>query len=85
MGVAIPDDLQRLNALKNVLAGSVNLVSGIVFALVADVAWEAVALIAIGSIAGGQIGARYGRRLPPDALRAVVVVVGLTAMAQLVF
>ena len=85
LGVAIPDDLQRLNALKNVLAGAVNLVSGILFAIVADVAWDAVALIAAGSIVGGQLGARYGRRLPAGVLRGVIVVVGLSAMAQLVF
>jgi uncharacterized protein len=85
LGVALPDDLHRLNALKNVLAGLVNLVSGVLFALVADVAWDAAALIAVGSAAGGQLGARYGRRLPPDVLRGVIVVVGLSAMAQLVF
>ena len=85
LGVAIPDDLQRLNALKNVLAGAVNLVSGILFAIVADVAWDAVALIAAGSIIGGQLGARYGRRLPAGVLRVIIVVVGLTAIAQLVF
>ena len=83
LGAALPDDLQRINALKNVLAGLVNLVAGIVFVLVAHVAWGAVALIAAGSALGGVLGARYGRRLPPDALRAVVVVVGLAAIVQL--
>ncbi len=83
LGAALGDDLQRINALKNVLAGIVNLVSGALFVLVADVAWEAAGLIAAGSIAGGQIGARYGRRLPAPALRAVVAVVGLTAVVQL--
>jgi uncharacterized membrane protein YfcA len=84
LGTALPDDLQRVNALKNVLAMLVNLVAGVVFVVVADVAWEAAALLAAGAIVGGQLGARYGRRLPPAVLRAVIVVVGLAAIAVLV-
>ncbi|MBI5105603.1 MAG: sulfite exporter TauE/SafE family protein [Solirubrobacterales bacterium] len=84
LGVTLPDDLQRINALKNVLAGLANLVAGVVFALVADVSWGAAALIAAGSTIGGQVGARYGRRLPPPVLRAVIVVVGSAAVVHLV-
>ena len=83
LGVALHDHLQRVNALKNVLAGLVNAVAGVVFAFVADVAWGPVALIAAGSIAGGALGARYGRRLEEAHLRAIVVAVGLVAIAQL--
>jgi uncharacterized protein len=83
LGLALPDDLQRVNALKNVLAMLVNLVAGVVFALVADVAWDVAALLAVGSAAGGQLGARYGRRLPPAALRVVIVIVGCTAIVRL--
>jgi hypothetical protein len=78
------DDLQRVNALKNVLAGIVNGVAAVVFIAVADVAWGPAALIAAGSVAGAQLAARYGRRLSPQALRAVIVVVGIAAIVQLV-
>jgi uncharacterized membrane protein YfcA len=84
LGLALPDDLQRVNALKNVLATLCNLVAAVVFVAVADVAWGPAALIAGGSIIGAQLGARYGRRLPPDALRAVIVIVGIAAIVQLV-
>ena len=83
LGLALPDDLHRVNALKNVLAMLVNLVAGVVFAFVAHVAWDVAALLAVGSATGGQLGARYGRRLPPAALRAVIVVVGCTAIIRL--
>ena len=83
LGLTLHEELQRLNALKNVLAGLVNLVSGIVFVLVADVAWEAAACVAIGATLGGVLGARFGRRLPADVLRAVIVVVGIAAIVLL--
>jgi uncharacterized membrane protein YfcA len=84
LGLALPDDLQRVNALKNVLSAIVNGVAGVVFIVVADVAWTAALLIAAGSMAGAFLAARYGRRLSPAALRYVVVVVGLAAIVQLV-
>jgi uncharacterized membrane protein YfcA len=71
-----PDDLQRLNALKNVLAGVANGVAAILFIAVADVAWEAAGLIAIGSVVGAQVGARYGRHIPSEVLRWIVVIGG---------
>lgn len=83
LGLAVDDDLQRINALKVVLAGLVNLVAGIIFAAVAHVAWGAAALIAGGSILGGVIGARQGRRLSPLALRLVIVAVGIAAIVRL--
>ena len=79
LSVLVPDDLQRSNALKNVLAGTVNGVAAVVFILFAEVAWLAVGLIAAGSIVGGQIGAHVGRRLPVGVLRGLVVVIGVVA------
>ncbi len=83
LGLALPEDLQRVNALKNVLQLTVNVVSALVFVLVADVAWSAAGLVAVGAVAGGLLGARYGRRLSPPVLRAVVVVVGVAALVLL--
>jgi uncharacterized membrane protein YfcA len=80
MGVGIPDALQRLNALKNVLAAIVNAVAGLLFAVVADVDWRIVALIGVGSVIGGQLGATVGRRLPAPVLRGTIVVVGVVAL-----
>jgi len=75
--------LTRLNALKVVLVGVANLVSGIVFVFAAHVAWAAAGLIAAGSVLGGLLGARVGRRLSPKVLRAVIVVVGIVAIVRL--
>ena len=85
LGIGIPETLQRLNGVKNVLAMLVNMVAGLVFAFVADVDWLVVALIGAGSVIGGQLGATVGRRLPDRLLRVTIVVVGLTALAVFVF
>ncbi len=84
LGIFLADDLQRLNAVKNVLAGSVNLMASAVFVVATDVDWKIVACIAGGSVIGGQIGATVGRRLDPRVLRALIVVVGVSAIIRLV-
>ncbi|HLI60282.1 MAG TPA: sulfite exporter TauE/SafE family protein [Solirubrobacteraceae bacterium] len=83
LALSVDDRLQRLNALKVVMTGLVNLVSGIVFVFAAHVAWVPAGLIAGGSVLGGVLGARVGRRLSPVALRAVVVAVGIFAIIRL--
>ena len=83
LGLALAQDLQRTNALKNVLAGLVNGVAGVYFMLAAHVEWAPAGLIAGASVIGAQLGARYGRRLPPAALRAVIVAVGVFAIVRL--
>jgi uncharacterized membrane protein YfcA len=82
LGIGIADTLQRLNGVKNVLAGLVNGIAGLIFIFVADVDWTVVLLIAAGSVVGGQLGATLGRRLSPVVLRVVIVVVGLAALAS---
>jgi uncharacterized membrane protein YfcA len=72
----LPEHLQRLNALKNVLAVLINGVAAILFIAVAPVAWPAAILLAIGAIVGGQVGAIVGRRLPAGVLRLAIIVLG---------
>ena len=45
--------------------------------------WSAAVAIAVGAAVGGQMGARIGRRLPPTALRGLIIVVGLVAVARM--
>jgi uncharacterized protein len=82
-GVAFDDSLQRVNAVKNVLAAVVNGVAAVVFIAVSHVDWGVAALLAAGSILGGQLGARVGRRLPPWGLRLVIICVGVAALVKL--
>jgi uncharacterized protein len=83
LGIALNDSLQRINAAKNVLAGLVNGVAAVVFILATHIDWGVAGLIAAGSIIGGQVGARIGKRLPPWGLRVVIVCVGCAALVKL--
>jgi uncharacterized protein len=83
MGVAFTDTMQRINAVKNVLAGLVNGIAAVVFIIATHIDWGVAGLIAAGAILGGQIGARIGRKLPPWALRVVIVCVGVAALVKL--
>ncbi|MGW6062752.1 sulfite exporter TauE/SafE family protein [Streptomyces sp. NPDC055189] len=78
-GSFLRDDLQRLNAVKNVLASIVNGVAAVLFIAVTSVDWTVAGVIALGSTLGGLIGARVGRRLSPTVLRGLIVAVGVTA------
>ena len=83
LGVFLPDDLQRLNGLKNVLAVLINGVAAILFILLSPIAWPAAILLAIGAIIGGQVGALVGRRLPSNLLRVAIIVVGTVVGVRL--
>jgi uncharacterized protein len=85
LGTMLPESLQRVNALKNLLALIANSVAAVVFMTVAwdRIYWRAVLLLAVGALIGGILGARVGRRLPPAILRGVIVVVGLAAIVRL--
>ncbi len=78
--------LQSVVGIKNVLTTAVNAVAAVTFMLVAwdRIDWHVVLLVAVGATLGGLVGARVGRRLPPTALRAVIVVVGTVAVVRLV-
>ncbi|OLT17003.1 hypothetical protein BJF79_17985 [Actinomadura sp. CNU-125] len=89
LGIALADDLQRVNAAKNVLSAVVNGSAAVLFitlSIVSDtvIDWWAVLMIALGSTVGGLLGAKVGRRIPPPVLRGVIVVVGLVAIVNLV-
>jgi uncharacterized protein len=94
MGIGLAESLNRINAVKNVLALIVNGVAGLVFAILpltpwaqpgAQVDWLVALVIAIGSVLGAQLGGRVGRLLPAAVYRVVIVVVGVAAIVSLVW
>ena len=77
LGIFLHERLQRVNALKNVLSLIINGVALVAFGVFGPVAWDAVLVIALASLAGGYLGARIARRLPAGLLRAAVVTYGV--------
>src|SRR3984893_6530015 len=77
LAIFVHDDLQPLNGTKNVLALTANAVAALLVVASTHISWSAAGLIAAGSILGGQVGGRYGRRIPASVLRGGVCVVGL--------
>lgn len=84
LGATLDDSLQRINALKNLLTTIANTTAAVFYIVLATPSWPVIALIAVGAITGGYLGARFGRKLSPTALRVCVVIVGLSAAVQLI-
>jgi uncharacterized membrane protein YfcA len=83
LGGFLPDDLQRLNALKGLLSLVVAVVSGLVVAIFGPVAWGAAGAMAAASLLGGHVGVGLARRLDEPVLRWAIVVYGCGVAAAL--
>ena len=83
LGLGVDLEFRVINALKTLAVLAANVVATAIFLVVAELDWGAVGALAAGSIVGGYVGARIGRRLPPTLLRGLVVVVGVIAFVTL--
>src|SRR5829696_6345725 len=83
LGIFLSDSLQRLNALKGLLSFLISLVAAVYFALFAAVSWVAVAVMAVASLLGGQLGVRLARRLDDQVLRRLVIAFGVVVGIRL--
>jgi uncharacterized protein len=83
LGIFLADNLQRLNALKGLLSFLISLVAAVSFLLFADVSLLAVAVMAVASLVGGQLGVVLARRLNDRALRWLVIAFGVAVGLRL--
>jgi uncharacterized protein len=85
IGLALPDTIARTSGLRAVLSILINGVAATVFLIHGGLVWRAVAMLAIGSLVGGWVGARVALSIPAWALRVIVILIGVgTAVALLV-
>ena len=70
-------DYHRLNALKNMLATVIAAVAIVVFVAGGVVAWPQALVMIPGVALGGWSGVWVAKRVPQNAMRAVVIAVGL--------
>ena len=72
-------EFRSVNALKTLAVMASNVVATVIFVFVAELDWRVIVLLAAGSMVGGYVGARIGRRLNPTVLRSLIVLVGVSA------
>lgn len=77
-------DLLRGNAIKLAVTLAFNLVSLSIFLSAGQVEWRRGALLASGSVAGALIAVRFAVRRGQDAIRWVIIIAVLAAVAVLV-
>jgi uncharacterized membrane protein YfcA len=81
LGLAGLSDLNAMNGLKSLLSAVLTAVAVATYAAGGAVHWPAAAVMVPAAVAGGYLGARLARRIPPGALRAGIVAVGLCMTA----
>lgn len=77
LGLTVEDNLNRISALKQAVNFSANLAAGLFFLFSGQVVWGAGAAMAVGAFLGGALGGRLAGRIPAQALRRIVVSLGL--------
>jgi uncharacterized protein len=77
LGIVFSTPLNRLNALKQALQLAINGVAAVWFSFTGSVQWGFAAVLAIGSLVGGNLGGRAAGRIDPNVLRTVVVAAGV--------
>lgn len=83
LALGLEERLQTINGLKNLAVLVANVVATVIFVFIAPVDWPAVALLALGSVVGGWLGAIIGRKLPGPVFRVLVVLFGYIVSIRL--
>ena len=83
LGFGTDLEFRIVNALKTLAVLAANVVASVIFLFIADLDWDALLLLAAGSVVGGYVGARIGNYLPETILRVAIVLTGITAAVYL--
>lgn len=75
-------DVAAMTPLRTLMIAAANAAAVLLFIASRNVSWAAALAVMAGAVAGGYVGARIGRRLPPVVLRGMVlaITVGTTAV-----
>jgi uncharacterized protein len=83
LGLALQDNLTRLNALKQALSLTANTAAAVFFIFSGKVEWTVALIMAAGALAGGYMGGRLAGRIKPEVLRWTVVGIGIVVAVVL--
>jgi hypothetical protein len=70
-------DVHRMNAAKTLLAAAINAVAIVMFIWAGAVHWPFAVVMAVAASAGGYAGGHYGRLLPRECVRWLVIGIGM--------
>jgi uncharacterized protein len=84
LALVLEGPLNRLNALKQVVAFCVNIAAAVFFLFSGKIVWWAMGVMAVGALVGGSLGGRLAGNIRPALLRGIVVTVGF-AIAMIYF
>ena len=79
MGIS---DIHQMNALKSILGSCINGVAVVIFVIDGKVHWPFAIIMAVAAIVGGFLGAHFARRLNPNLVRGMVIVIGFAMAAH---
>ena len=74
-------DIHQMNALKVLLAATINSVTMVIFLFSHAMVWKFAGIMVAGGIIGGYIGARLALKIPPKFVRILVSTIGFSMTA----
>jgi uncharacterized membrane protein YfcA len=69
-------NIHGMNAVKTVIAGTLNAIAGAIFVASGLIHWRECAITAVAGVFGGYLGAWGAQRVNPQAVRVTVILVG---------
>jgi uncharacterized protein len=74
-------DVHNMNALRTVLAASMNAAAVVTFIVAGAVYWPQCLVMIAGALSGGWFGAKFAQRADPKKMRYVVMAIGVVMTA----
>lgn len=71
-------DIHRMNGVKVIISAGINGIASVLFLASGTVDLPSAAVLAVGSTAGGLLGAKVAKKTDPRVVRWVVVAIGMT-------
>ncbi len=78
LGLMGMENIHEMNAMKTLLAATINGVAVIIFVMRGVVVWPQVIVMVVGAIIGGYGGAYFARKIDQRWVRGFVIVVGVS-------
>ena len=74
-------DVHNMNALRTVLAATMNAAAVVTFIVAGAVYWSQCLIMIVGALSGGWFGAKFAQRADPKKMRYVIIAIGVAMTA----